>query len=223
MTSVDVTVRGARQRDALGHVRRPGARRARRADPDARARCTTSTATRPSTGSTRRRPGRGVDYPAEQFRTDANVLDGVELMGDGNVADLLWARPSATVLGIDVPAGDRVVVRGPGLGRARAVSLRLPPGIDRQRGAGRARRRTSQARVPWGLQCEIERVAVGDPFVGSLDGPAFDAMKAAMEEAFGHADDDRGPGRLDPALQRPRRDVSRTPRSCCSASRSRSA
>ena len=25
----------------------------------------------------------GVDYPAEQFRADANVLDGVELMGDG--------------------------------------------------------------------------------------------------------------------------------------------
>ena len=31
----------------------------------------------------------------------------------------------------------------------------------------------------------IERVAVGDPFVGSLDGPAFDAMKAAMEESYG--------------------------------------
>ncbi len=24
-------------------------------------------------------------------------------MGDGTVADLLWVRPSATVLGIDVP------------------------------------------------------------------------------------------------------------------------
>ena len=28
-------------------------------------------------------------------------------------------------------------------------------------------------------------VAVGDPFVGSLDGPAFEALKAALEEAFG--------------------------------------
>jgi hypothetical protein len=27
------------------------------------------------------------------------VLDGAELMGDGSVADMLWARPSATVLG----------------------------------------------------------------------------------------------------------------------------
>src|SRR6476661_7485626 len=33
----------------------------------------------------------GVDYSTEQFRADANVLDGVGLMGDGSVADLLWA------------------------------------------------------------------------------------------------------------------------------------
>jgi acetylornithine deacetylase/succinyl-diaminopimelate desuccinylase-like protein len=26
---------------------------------------------------------------------------------------------------------------------------------------------------------------MGDPFVGSLEGPAFDALKAALEEAFG--------------------------------------
>ena len=49
------------------------------------------------------KPGTGWKYPADQFRKDANVLDGVKLMGDGKVADLLWARPSVTVLRIDVP------------------------------------------------------------------------------------------------------------------------
>ena len=44
----------------------------------------------------------GARYPAEQFRADANVLDGVDLLGD-DVADMVWARPSATVLGIDCP------------------------------------------------------------------------------------------------------------------------
>ena len=34
---------------------------------------------------------RGVDYPAGQFRADASVLDGVELIGSGSVP------------GIDVP------------------------------------------------------------------------------------------------------------------------
>src|SRR5918995_4196823 len=33
----------------------------------------------------------GVDYPAETFRSDATVLNGVSLLGDGSVPDLLWA------------------------------------------------------------------------------------------------------------------------------------
>ena len=125
----------------------------------------------------------GVDYPAEQFRSDATVLEGVELMGDGNVADLLWARPSATVLGIDAPPviGSSSAIQASAAAR---VSLRLPPGTS-GRQAQDALVDHLTKRVPWGLQFEIERVAVGDPFVGTLEGPAFDAMKAAMEEAFG--------------------------------------
>jgi len=125
----------------------------------------------------------GVEYPAEQFRTDATVLDGVELMGDGSVADLLWARPSATVLGIDVPPviGSSSAVQASAAAR---VSLRLPPGVVGT-DAQDALVAHLQSRVPWSMHCHIERVAVGDPFVGSLDGPAFDAMKAAMEESYG--------------------------------------
>jgi acetylornithine deacetylase/succinyl-diaminopimelate desuccinylase-like protein len=134
----------------------------------------------------------GVDYPAEQFRADANVLDGVELMGDGSVADLLWARPSATVLGIDVPPviGSSSAVQASAAAR---VSLRLPPGTTGQQ-AQDALVAHLEARVPWNLRCEIERVAVGDPFVGALEGPAFEAMKLAMEEAFGHEMTTEGQG-----------------------------
>jgi acetylornithine deacetylase/succinyl-diaminopimelate desuccinylase-like protein len=125
----------------------------------------------------------GVEYDAEQFRKDANVLDGVKLMGDGEVADLLWARPSATVIGIDVPpvVGSSAAVQASAAAR---VSLRLPPGATGQDAQDKLVAHL-QARVPWGLHCEIERVAMGDPFVGSLEGPAFDALKAALEEAFG--------------------------------------
>jgi acetylornithine deacetylase/succinyl-diaminopimelate desuccinylase-like protein len=134
----------------------------------------------------------GVDYPADRFRADANVLDGVALMGDGTVADLLWARPSATVLGIDVPdvVGSSAAVQASATAR---VSLRLPPGT-----AGRAAQDALvehlRSRVPWGMRCEIRRVAVGDPFVGSLDGPAFTAMRSAMEDAFGHQMTTEGQG-----------------------------
>jgi acetylornithine deacetylase/succinyl-diaminopimelate desuccinylase-like protein len=125
----------------------------------------------------------GVDYPAEQFRKDANVLEGVELMGDGSVADLLWARPSATVIGVDAPhvIGSSAAVQAAATAR---VSLRLPPGTTGKQ-AQDALVAHLEARVPWGLQCEIQRVALGDPFVGSLEGPAFESLKAALEEAFG--------------------------------------
>ena len=64
------------------------------------------------------------------------------------------------------------------------MSLRLPPGT-KGRQAQDALVAHLESRVPWGLHCEITRVAMGDPFVGSLEGPAFESLKAAMEEAFG--------------------------------------
>jgi cysteinylglycine-S-conjugate dipeptidase len=134
----------------------------------------------------------GVEYAAEQFRSDAQVLDGVELMGDGNVADLLWARPSATVLGIDVPPviGSSSAVQASAAAR---VSLRIPPGMNGQDAQDKLVEHL-RSRVPWSMQCEIERVAVGDPFTGSLDGPGFEAMKASMEEAFGRPMTTEGQG-----------------------------
>ncbi len=125
----------------------------------------------------------GLDYASVQFRADARVLDGVDLIGSGSVADMLWARPAATVVGIDAPPviGSASAVQGTAAAR---VSLRVPPGIDGA-AAQDALMAHLRRRVPWNLRCEIKRVAVGDPFVGSLAGPGFDALRAAMEEAYG--------------------------------------
>jgi acetylornithine deacetylase/succinyl-diaminopimelate desuccinylase-like protein len=134
----------------------------------------------------------GVDYPPDQFRSDANVLDGVDLIGSGAPADMLWARPAVTVLGIDVPpvVGSAAAIQASAAAR---VSLRIPPGMD-----GKASQDALIAhlekRVPWNLQCEIERVAVGDPFVGSLEGPGYESLKAAMEEAYGREMTTEGQG-----------------------------
>jgi cysteinylglycine-S-conjugate dipeptidase len=134
----------------------------------------------------------GVDYTDEQFRDDANVLDGVKLMGEGSVADLLWARPSATVLGIDVPpvVGSSAAIQASAAAR---VSLRLPPGMTGQ-DAQDALVNHLQSRVPYGMKCTIERIAVGDPFVGSLSGPGYEAMHEAMAEAYGHEQTTEGQG-----------------------------
>ena len=81
-------------------------------------------------------------------------------------------------------ARDRVVGRDPGVSRGAGQ----PPDPERDRRRRRRRTHSSStcaAACPWGLRCTIERVAVGDPFVGSLDGPGYESLKAAMEEAYG--------------------------------------
>ena len=149
----------------------------------------------------------GVDYSAEQFRSDANVLDGVELMGDGTPADLLWARPSATVIGIDVPhvLGSSAAVQASAAAR---VSLRLPPGVTGQDGPGRARRAPAVARaVGPALRDRARRD--GRPVRGLARRARLRVAEGGDGGGLRAADGDRGAGRLDPAVQRSRRDLSR--------------
>ncbi|MFD3663750.1 dipeptidase [Streptomyces sp. NPDC058659] len=125
----------------------------------------------------------GVDYPAEQFRTDVGVLDGVSLVGTGSVADELWARPAVTVLGIDCPpvVGSSAAIQA----KVRArVSLRVPPGIDANE-ALRALTDHLASAAPWGALVEVEAESAGQPFRARTDGPAYRALASALREAYG--------------------------------------
>src|SRR3954453_14728051 len=118
--------------------------------------------------------------------------DLAELVAYRSVADLLWARPSATVLGIDVPhvIGSSAAIQASAAAR---VSLRIPARVGGHHAQG-ALVEPLHRRVPWGLACTIERVAVGDPFVGSLSGPGYESMRVAMQEAYGHEQTTEGQG-----------------------------
>ena len=124
----------------------------------------------------------GVTYPIDRFRSDAQVLDGVDLVGSGAVADMLWARFAATTVGIDIPPVDGSVLAIQASARAR-VSLRVAPGV-KATDAQDALIEHLRSRVPWNLRCSVERVASGDPFVGSLSGPGFEALEAGLEESY---------------------------------------
>ncbi|MDX6598312.1 MAG: cysteinylglycine-S-conjugate dipeptidase [Gaiellales bacterium] len=134
----------------------------------------------------------GATYPPEQFRKDANVLDGVALLGDGTVSDLLWSRPVATVLGIDCPpvVGSSAAIQPEARGR---INLRVPPGIDARHAQDRLIEHLTAA-APWNVQVEFDREANGEPFVGSTNGPAFDAMRQAMCAAYGREVTTEGQG-----------------------------
>jgi cysteinylglycine-S-conjugate dipeptidase len=125
----------------------------------------------------------GELYPPEQFRSDAGVLDGASLLGDGSVSDMLWARPAVTILGIDCP---------PVLGSTAAIvprtaarlNLRIPPGMAPDQ-AHQALVDHLHAVAPWGVQVTVDREAEGAPFRAAVDGPAYEAIASAMKEAYG--------------------------------------
>jgi acetylornithine deacetylase/succinyl-diaminopimelate desuccinylase-like protein len=124
----------------------------------------------------------GAAYPAEQFRGDAGVLEGVEVIGDG-IADSLWARPAATVLGIDCPPVVGSSASVPHEARAR-IDLRVPPGTDPKEAQTKLIEHL-EAVAPWHVQLEFEREADGEPFQGATEGPGFEAIAAAMRDAYG--------------------------------------
>lgn len=134
----------------------------------------------------------GAQYPPADFRADAEVLDGVDLIGGGTVSDMLWARPALTVLGMDVPAvvGSSAAIQ-PSV-RAR-LNLRIPPGTAPE-AAHDLLEQHLRAHLPWNAQLDIELESLGNPFVAAEHGPARDALAAAMATAYGREVTTEGQG-----------------------------
>jgi acetylornithine deacetylase/succinyl-diaminopimelate desuccinylase-like protein len=124
----------------------------------------------------------GLPVDEREFRANAGVLDGVELIGGGQIAERIYTRPSVTAIGIDAPdvesAGNAVVPSA----RAR-VSLRLPPGVDPV-DARAALGRHLQKHAPWGARVTLTDGAVAHGFAARSDGAAYGAAAAAMSEAY---------------------------------------
>ena len=125
----------------------------------------------------------GEPYPADRFRADAGVLPGVDLLGDGEVADLVWARPAVTIVGIDCPgvtgAAAAIAPRA-----AARLNLRVPPDMDIA-AAERALVDHLRAATPWHAHVRVEVRARNAPFRAAVDGPAHHAIAEAMQEAYG--------------------------------------
>ena len=133
-----------------------------------------------------------ADYPEERFRAEAAMLDGVELLGTGSIAERIWAKPSASVLAIDatrVADASNTLIPA-----ARAkVSIRLAPGDDAPR-ALQALARHLREHAPWGVQVSVAPGDLGQPFTVDAEGPAFDAARAAFRQAYGRDAVDIGVG-----------------------------
>jgi acetylornithine deacetylase/succinyl-diaminopimelate desuccinylase-like protein len=125
-----------------------------------------------------------TDIPVDQFRRDAGMLPGTELLGCGSLAQRLWHQPAIAVLGIDAPTVDQAA--NVLLPRARAkVSLRIAPG-DHGESALKALTRHLEAHAPWGAQVTVTPGSAGDPFALDASGTTYDIARSAFAEAYGN-------------------------------------
>ncbi len=139
-----------------------------------------------------RRPWNGMDMPEDALRGTASVLEDVELVGTGTIAERLFSRPAITVVGLDAPAVATAANALVPQARAK-VSVRLAPGDDPGRAFGLVRDHLLAA-APWGVRVALSEGAGAPGFALAGDGPGLQAARRAMRAAYGKAAVDVGSG-----------------------------
>jgi acetylornithine deacetylase/succinyl-diaminopimelate desuccinylase-like protein len=133
-----------------------------------------------------------VDRSPAWVRDESGMLDGVQEIGKGSVAQRLWAKPAITVIGIDttpIAASSNTLIP-----RARAkVSMRVPPGGDAKAHLA-ALTRHLQDHVPWGAHGTVAPGDSGEPYAIDATGPVYDAARAAFRQGWGSEPVDMGQG-----------------------------
>ncbi|HYP73550.1 MAG TPA: M20/M25/M40 family metallo-hydrolase, partial [Microbacterium sp.] len=134
----------------------------------------------------------GADMDEVAYREGSSILPGVDYLGTGSLSDRIWAKPSVTVLGMDLPStAEASNVLLPEV--TAKLSMRIVPGSDgdAQLDALMAHLR---AQPPWGCEVEVERVKVGQPFAVEMTHPAIVAAESALEDAYGAGVENIGSG-----------------------------
>lgn len=128
----------------------------------------------------------------EQLREEAAVLDGVELVGTGPLLRRLWAKPAATITGVDAPSVPDASNTILPTVRFR-LSTRIAPGQSAT-DAFAAIERHIRAHTPFGAHIEFDSVDLGDPFLVDASGWGATEAKQAMADAWGAAPVEAGIG-----------------------------
>ena len=141
----------------------------------------------------------GEDLTPEDFRSSADVLDGVALTGTGRVGDMLWARASINAIGLDmtsIASSSNVLIPE----ASAKISMRIVPGSEPKVELD-ALVAHLEKHVPWGAQVEVRRTKEAPPFLCKTDGPGYAAAREALSEAFGRPAGEAGCGGSIPLLR----------------------
>ncbi len=131
-----------------------------------------------------RYPWEGVQMSEEELREEVPLRPGVELIGEGPIAERLWSRPAVAVLGIDAPRVREASNQLVPVATAK-VSLRIAPDEDPMKARDLLRDHLV-SHAPWGAEVHVDEGEAGHGLTIPSVGPAFGAMRRAMEAAFGH-------------------------------------
>lgn len=131
------------------------------------------------------RTWQGEGYPREDFRADAQMLDGVAIMGEEStdaIADMLWARPALSITGFTSTPVDQAVNAVPATAQAN-LNLRVPADMD-PREVADAVAAHLKAHVPWGAHIDIDIDDVNRGFSTDPTKPAAATLGECLAEAF---------------------------------------
>lgn len=137
----------------------------------------------------------GLGYGDAMFRSDAGVLDGVDLISDGSgasVADLTWARPALIVTGIDCPPATNAVNAIPSSVTAH-LNLRVPPGMDPREAQDKLVAHL-ESHVPWNARMEITRDVLASSFSANVEGDVVKHVEACLAASYGRETERMGEG-----------------------------
>ncbi|MDR5698954.1 M20/M25/M40 family metallo-hydrolase [Agromyces aerolatus] len=125
----------------------------------------------------------GAPMDEQVYRDGSAILPGVEFLGTGSLSDRLWAKPSVTVLGMDLPnTAEASNVLLPEV--TAKLSMRIVPGSDGEQQL-EALMAHLRAQRPWNVEVEVEPVKVGHAFAIDASHPAIVAAVDAMREVYG--------------------------------------
>lgn len=133
-----------------------------------------------------RDPWTGAGYTDEEFRELAGVLDGVPLVGTGDLGSRLWSGPAITVIGFDAPPTSAPLNAVASTAKA-VLNLRVHPKQDAAE-AGRALGAHLEAQRPFGIPLTVTVGEAGAGFLADSGGPAFQAAERALAAAWDGAE-----------------------------------
>jgi acetylornithine deacetylase/succinyl-diaminopimelate desuccinylase-like protein len=138
-------------------------------------------------------PADDVEYPVDRLRAESGITDGVQLIGTGSVVERLWSKPAIAVIGFDATTTKDASNTLIPMARAK-VSVRVAPG-DTPHNVMACLKSHLEEHAPWGAQVTVHEGEQGAPTRIDATGPAYDAARAAFEEAWdGVAPVDMGMG-----------------------------